>query len=218
MTLKHTMTALLALGLLAAAPVWADHHEEGETKAAAEEMAAPAVEKLDAPGSLKAGKDLMEAGKYDEAAAYFEGIGEQVAANGLEKREPWRLNNWALSLLKAGKAEEAVKIAEKAVEVAPTNATIWNNLGSAVAATGDREKAVETWEKGIAKLGEAGVDATRLKKNANFIKAALEGRLDENGNIIEKAVEDAKEAVKEGAAKAEEAAGDAMDKAKKAAE
>ena len=57
-----------------------------EAKPAAEAKAVAAVEKNDAPGSVKQGNRLLDEGKFEEAVAYFNGIGEQSSA----KREPYR--------------------------------------------------------------------------------------------------------------------------------
>jgi tetratricopeptide (TPR) repeat protein len=137
-------------------------------EAAAEAKPTP-VAKNDAPGSLGPGKVLLDEGKFAEAAAYFEGIGEQVAANGLKKREPWRLNNWALALLEAEQFEKAAEVAQKLIDSNPEMGSAWNTLAAAQARGGKREEAIQTYDNAIAKLTELGGDVSRLESN----KAAL---------------------------------------------
>lgn len=127
------------------------------------------VAKNDAPGSLAPGKVLLDEGKFAEAAAYFEGIGEQVAANGAKKREPWRLNNWALALLESEQYAKAIEVAEKLLANNPEMGSAWNTLAAAQARSGLREEAIATYDKAIAKLKELGAATDRLESN----KAAL---------------------------------------------
>lgn len=50
---------------------------------------------------------MFDEGKWAEAAAYCEGIGVQVAANGTAKREPFRVICLAIANLHLGKYREA---------------------------------------------------------------------------------------------------------------
>lgn len=136
--------------------------------------AATPVAKMDKAGSLAAGKLLLDDGKYAEAAAYFEGIGEQVAENGAKKREPWRLNNWALALFDDKQYDKAIEIATKLTTSNPEIASGWNTLAGAQAANGKREDAIATYDKGIAKLKELGADAGKLESNKQALLDAKE--------------------------------------------
>lgn len=136
--------------------------------------AATPVAKNDAPGSITPGNQLNADGKFEEAIAYFEGIGEQSAANGHSKREPWRLVGLSSAQIGAGKFADAAASAQKAIDIDPKNGVAWNNLGSALAQSGKREEAIAAYDKGIATLKAAGADTAKLEGNVAPIKAALE--------------------------------------------
>lgn len=197
---KHLILAAIA-GLTFAGTVRAE-----ETAAAKPEAAATPVAKNDAPGSLAPGKLLLDEGKYAEAAAYFEGIGEQVAANGAKKREPWRLNNWALALLEAGEFDKAAEVAAKLTENNPEIASGWNSLAGAQARGGKREEAIATYDKGIAKLTELGADASKLESNKAALLAVIEEGKPKKVKEAEAKAKAAQEAAKEKAAEAAPAA------------
>lgn len=135
--------------------------------------AAPVV-KNDAPGSITPGNKLNEEGKFDEALAYFEGIGEQVASNGHMKREPWRLIGMANSEIGLGKFDKAAEFSQKAVDIDSKNGVAWNQLGSALVQAGKRDEAITTYTKGIEALKAAGADTTKLEGNLEALKVAAE--------------------------------------------
>jgi colicin import membrane protein len=143
---------------------------DAKADAKADKAEAKPVAKMDKPGSLAAGKLLLDEGKFAEAAAYFEGIGEQVADNGAKKREPWRLNNWALALYNDKQYDKAIEVATKLTTSNPEIASGWNTLAGAQVSNGKREDALATYDKGIAKLKELKADSSKLEAN----KAALE--------------------------------------------
>jgi tetratricopeptide (TPR) repeat protein len=132
------------------------------------------VAKNDAPGSIMPGNQLNDDGKFAEAAAYFDGIGEQTASNGHKKREPWRLIGLAKAQIGLGKFDDAAATAQKAIDIDPKNGTAWNVLGSSQAQAGKREDAAATYAKGIDTLKAAGVDTAKLEANLAPIKAALD--------------------------------------------
>jgi tetratricopeptide (TPR) repeat protein len=148
---------------------------EAAAPAAETKTAAPApVAKLDAPGSLKVGNQLLDQAKYAEAAAYFEGIGEQVKDNGAAKREPYRLNNLALAQLNLQKYDDAIANANKAVTLKPDLEAGYNNLAAAYSASGKRDQAVDALTKGIAAVKAKGGDTAKLEANLSGIQAAIE--------------------------------------------
>jgi tetratricopeptide (TPR) repeat protein len=128
------------------------------------------VAKNDAPGSLAKGKELLGEGKFAEAAAYFEGIGEQVAANGATKREPYRLLNLSTAYLGAGKFKEAEDAASKATEMIKDNPSAWNNLAAAQVNQGMRDKAIDTYTKAIAQLKADKADTSKLEDNLKVLQ------------------------------------------------
>jgi Flp pilus assembly protein TadD len=97
------------------------------------------------PASLLAARQLLDAGKLDEAAAMYEAMGPQKSP----KSEGWRMNNWGLTLLKKERAGDAVPILEKAVAADPKNFTAWANLASAYEKIGDRVKAADTYRRAL---------------------------------------------------------------------
>jgi len=144
--------------------------KDAAKSADAKDAAPAAVAKNDAPGSLKAGNALLDQGKYAEAAAYFEGIGEQDAANGKAKREPYRLLGLATAYLQLGKYAEAETAATQAVALKKDLAPAWNDLASAQVFQGQRDKAIATYTKAIADLKAAQVDTAKLEANLNAIQ------------------------------------------------
>ena len=180
---KHLLLALAA-GVAFAGVLKADDAAPAATTpaAAAATAAAPAadakadtfVAKNDAPGSLKAGNQLLDAGKYEEASAYFEGIGEQSEANGKTKREPYRLLGLSTACLNLNKFKEAEDAASKGLDLKKDVAALWNNLASAQANQGERDKAIDTYTKGIAELQADKIDTTKLDANLKALQAAAD--------------------------------------------
>jgi colicin import membrane protein len=188
---------------------------KADAKPAAEAKAAP-VAKMDKPGSLAAGKVLLDEGKFAEAAAYFEGIGEQVADNGAKKREPWRLNNWALALLNDKQYDKAIEVATKLTESNPEISSGWNTLAGAQGADGKREDAIATYDKGIAKLKELGADASKLESNKQALIDAIEAGKPKKVKEAEAKAKAAKEAADAKMADAKPADAKAADASKPA--
>lgn len=186
MQAKTSLTLIMALALTAPMALRADDMASAakadsstasaSTDAASSTPAAAAVAtpvaKNDAPGSITPGNKLNDDGKYKEAAAYFEGIGEQTAANGHTKREPWRLIGWANSEIGLGDFDKAAELSQKAIDIDPKNATAWNHLASSQAQAGKRADAIATYTKGIAALKAAGVDTAKLEANLAPLKDA----------------------------------------------
>jgi tetratricopeptide (TPR) repeat protein len=184
MQAKKSLTLIMALALAAPMAMHADDAattsadtttastaDAGSTTPAATAAATP-VAKNDAPGSIKAGNALNDDGKYDAAAAYFEGIGAQVAENGNTKREPWRLIGWANAEIGLGNFDKAADLAQQAINIAPNNEVAWNHLGAAQAQGGHRDDAIATYNKAITTLKAAGVDTSKLEANLATLKQA----------------------------------------------
>src|SRR5262245_4482992 len=190
------MRAMLGLNLALAAALALPMAVRAEEAAKAAEAAKPAeaaaapaekkemaaVEKNDAPGSLSKGNAMMGEGKYEEAAAYFEGIGEQTTANGLKKREPWRLVGLSTSLVHSGQYEKAAEVAQKLTEAYPAIPAGWNNLGAALGNQGKRQEAIDALTKGVEALKAAGADSSKTEANlAELQKAVEEGMAKKKG-------------------------------------
>jgi tetratricopeptide (TPR) repeat protein len=135
---------------------------------------AKAVAKNDAPGSVKGGNDLNDEGKFKEAAAYFEGIGEQTTANGHTKREPWRLIGLSKAYFGLAQYDKAAEAAQKAIDIDKKLSPAWNLLAGSQANMGQRKEAIATYEKGIEALKSSGADTSKLEANMNVLKDAVE--------------------------------------------
>ena len=141
---------------------------------AAAAAAATPVAKNDAPGSLAPGKQLLDEAKYADAAAYFEGIGEQTTSNGATKREPYRQNDLALAYLNLGKYDQAIAAASKAVELNKGMAVGWSNLAAAYGASGQRDKAVDALTKGVDAVKGVGGDSSGLEAKLKSLQDLIE--------------------------------------------
>jgi tetratricopeptide (TPR) repeat protein len=185
MQAKTSMTLIMALALTAPMALRADDTISAATTTSATADAAsstPAAAAVatpvaanDAPGSITPGNKLNDDGKYKEAAAYFEGIGEQKSSNGHTKREPWRLNGWANAEIGLGDFGQAADLAQKSLDIDSTSMSArvaWNLLGSAQAQEGKRADAIATYNKGIAALKAAGQDTAKLEANLAPLKDA----------------------------------------------
>ena len=155
----------------ASAPAAAAPAASAPAAADAKASTPAAVAKNDAPGSVKPGNQLLDAGKYAEAAAYFEGIGEQAAANGATKREPYRQLGLSSAYIQLGKFKEAEGAAQKALDLNKDLAAAWNNLASAQGNLEGRDKAIDTYTKGIAALQADKVDTSKLEANLAYLKS-----------------------------------------------
>jgi tetratricopeptide (TPR) repeat protein len=174
---KHLILSLAASFALAgllraddAAPASTTPAAASDVSPAADASADTTVAANDAPGSLTAGKALLSAGKYAEAAAYFEGIGVQSADNGTTKREPYRLLNLSTAYLNLGKFKEAEDAANQAIALKKDLPGAWNNLGSAQANQGERPMAIDTYKKGIAELTADKADTSKLDANLKYLQ------------------------------------------------
>jgi len=180
--MKKTLFVLLAGGIALSASMRADttvttstliaSASDASGTASATDTSTAAVVANDAPGSLKAGNRLLSAGKFDEAVAYFQGIGVQSADNGTAKREPYRQLGLATAYLGLGKYQQSEDAASQAIALDKDLEAAWQDLGVAQGTDGQRDKAIDTYTKGIAQLTADKVDAGRLQSNLDFLNAA----------------------------------------------
>jgi tetratricopeptide (TPR) repeat protein len=180
MTMKNNLILALVAGLSMAGVLRADDSSATaaspsaatDSSAAAASPTAATVAPNDAPGSLKAGKELLTDGKFEEAVAYFNGIGEQVADNGATKREPYRQLDLASAYLNLAKYQDAEDAANKAIALMKDLEPAWNDLGAAQVNSGNRADAIATYTKGIAQLNADNVDSSRLAENLKTLQIA----------------------------------------------
>jgi tetratricopeptide (TPR) repeat protein len=174
---KHlllTVVAGVALSGLLRADDAAPAAASGTAAPAAAAPATTPVAKNDAPGSLAPGKQLLDEAKYADAAAYFEGIGEQTTSNGATKREPYRQNDLSLAYLNLGKYDQAIAAASKAVELNKGMAVGWSNLAAAYGASGQRDKAVDALTKGVEAVKGVGGDSGGLEAKLKSLQDLIE--------------------------------------------
>jgi tetratricopeptide (TPR) repeat protein len=172
--MKKSLLLTLAASVALSAVIHADDVTPAAATAAAP-AAAPAaaatpVAKNDNPGSLKPGNALLDAAKYDEAVAYFTGIGVQTS----DKREPYRLLGLSSAYLGLNKFDDAAASAQKAIDSKKDLSGAWNNLAAAQANTGKRDDAIATYGKGIETVKAAGGDTAKMEANLAALKAAIE--------------------------------------------
>ena len=95
--------------------------------------------------NMKAANALMDAGKYDEAIAAYEKMGELKS----NRMEAWRCNNEGLACLDANKNDQALPLLEKATTTDPSNSVAWNNLGLALWTQGRDREAARAFEESL---------------------------------------------------------------------
>lgn len=196
--MKKTLLLTLAAGLVVSAGLRAEEAKPAAAAPASTEAAAAPVAKNDAPGSLKKGNELLDQGKFADAAAYFAGIGEQSSS----KREPYRLLGLSTALLETEKYEDAAAAAQKALDMKKDLSGAWNNLAAAQARSGKRAEAVATYEKALEALKAAGADTSKVEANLNELKTKIE---EGKPKKVKEAEAKAKAEAEKAAAKAEEA-------------
>jgi len=108
--------------------------------------------------ALRSAADLLDAGRYTEAAQAYAAIGQTSPA----RREGWRLNNWALCALRMGDPSTARERLRRAVEADPDNTVAWSNLAVACEGLGLADEARQAWIHSGSSTGEDGVDPMRF--------------------------------------------------------
>jgi tetratricopeptide (TPR) repeat protein/ADP-heptose:LPS heptosyltransferase len=80
-----------------------------------------------------------DSGEYDHSIAWFaQAIGQAP--------KPEYLNHLGAALQQLGRLEEALKVFDKAVQLAPENAELWNNLGNVLVQLGRDNEALLSFE------------------------------------------------------------------------
>ena len=153
------------------------------------------VAKNDAAGSMKAGLLLLDAGKFAEAADFFQGIGVQSHS----KREASRQLNLSSALIELGKYDEGAAAAQKAIDLDGANPKYWNNLAAAKARDGKRDEAIAIYTKAIAAVKAKNGDTSKLEANLTELTNAVEAGKPKK---VKEAEAKAKAAAEKAAAKA----------------
>ncbi len=76
------------------------------------------------------------------------------------------------ALFKSGQASEAIPHLQAALEFDPEYSAAWKILGKALVETGDKEQAIQAYEKGIAVAEKKG-DRQAVKEIRVFLKRLL---------------------------------------------
>jgi Tfp pilus assembly protein PilF len=108
--------------------------------------------------ALRDAADLLDAGRYAEAAQAYAAIGQTVPA----RREGWRLSNWGLCALRMGDPALARERLRRAVEADPDNTVAWGNLAVACEGLGLADEARQAWVRSGSAGGEDDVDPMRF--------------------------------------------------------
>ncbi|MBZ5545554.1 MAG: tetratricopeptide repeat protein [Acidobacteriia bacterium] len=127
------------------------------------------------------GNALMEAKKYDEAAAMY----EQALPLAKEKNLPIVLAKLGESYQKAHQYPKAVENYQKAIAARPDDATLHNNLGNVYAEMGKVPEAAAEFKKA------AEMDPTQASKYYFNYGAVMynQGKMDEAAEALKKATE-----------------------------
>lgn len=127
--------------------------------------------------NMKAANALMDAGKYDEAIAAYEKMGELKS----NRMEAWRCNNEGLACLDANKNDQALPLLEKATTTDPSNSVAWNNLGVCYERLNQLDKAKDAYQKSIDAAKEANASSDNAQANLQFVNMKLEQAAAKNG-------------------------------------
>lgn len=91
--------------------------------------------------------ELLMAGKTDEAIAAYKKIKDEKPRNVAVQEE--RLNVMGYTLLRDGKVSEAIGVFRANVALYPQSANVYDSLGEAYAASGNREEAISNYKKSL---------------------------------------------------------------------
>jgi Flp pilus assembly protein TadD len=108
--------------------------------------------------ALRDAGDLLDAGRYADAAQAYGAIGQTAPA----RREGWRLSNWGLCALRLGDPSTARERLRRAVDADPDNTVAWGNLAVACEGLGLADEARQAWVHSGTAAGEDDVDPMRF--------------------------------------------------------
>ena len=160
--------ALLAVAL-PGNPVQASVFEVPLALAGAARIETPAAQ---TQNSINAAKDLMRAGRAEDALAVLETATASLVPKG--KRTGWRLGAVegealylrAFALTELGRRTDAVEALEQLVALAPQSLRYKVELAFAYRKAGDWEKALDTYRRATAGAAQGGEDAQRYRAAA----------------------------------------------------
>ncbi|PIU83373.1 MAG: hypothetical protein COS68_04405, partial [Elusimicrobia bacterium CG06_land_8_20_14_3_00_38_11] len=81
---------------------------------------------------------------------YYETTGEKIVLEEEpSKLEAWELGNKGVALYNLGRPDEAIECCNKALEINPGCAEVWNNKGSSLSNSGRHNEEIECYDKAI---------------------------------------------------------------------
>jgi len=119
-----------------------------------------------------AGKHEFDSGNFPQARTYFD------SALRFQSDSPTILDYYAATLVRMGRAKEAVSYADKATRLAPSSADAFAMLGAAQYASDDAKSAVRSWKTSLTLRPDASIQAylekaeKELKAEADFTERA----------------------------------------------
>lgn len=114
-----------------------DGHVDTDALRSVEDSSKP---EITAAAYFIAGKHEFDAGNFPQARTYFD------SALRFQSDSPTILEYYAATLVRMGKAKEAVSYAQNASRLAPTSADAFAMLGAAQYASDDVKSAVRSWK------------------------------------------------------------------------
>lgn len=140
-------------------------HVDTDALRAVEDTSQP---EITAAAYFIAGKHEFDAGNFPQARAYFD------SALRFQSDSPTILGYYAATLVRMGKAQEAVSYAERATRLAPASADAFAMLGAAQYASDDLKDAVRSWKTSLRLRPDASIQAyldkaeREMKNEADF--------------------------------------------------
>lgn len=146
-----------------------DGHVDSDALRSVEDSSQP---EITAAAYFIAGKHEFDAGNFPQARSYFD------SALRFQADSPTILEYYAATLVRMGRAKEAVAYAERATRLAPTSADAFAMLGAAQYTADDLKSAVRYWKTSLALRPDATIQASldkaerELKAEADFSERA----------------------------------------------
>jgi tetratricopeptide (TPR) repeat protein len=142
-----------------------DGHVDTDALRSVEDSSQP---EITAAAYFIAGKHEFDGGNFPQARAYFD------SALRFQPDSPTILDYYAATLVKMGRAKEAVSYAERATRIAPASADAFAILGAAQYASDDTKDAARSWKTSLRLRPDASIQAyldkaeREMKDEANF--------------------------------------------------
>ncbi len=142
-----------------------DGHVDSDALRSVEDSSQP---ELTAAAYFIAGKHEFDAGNFPQARTYFD------SALRFQSDSPTILDYYAATLVRMGRAKDAVSYAERATRLAPSSADAFAMLGAAQYASDDTAEAVRSWKTSLRLRPDSNIQAyldkaqREIKDEANF--------------------------------------------------